>query len=239
MTCDQQILYPPGIVPVVFITTETAEKLTVESVTDLARNICNEIDHLAGRLSAEPFDELQLDCDWTRSSRAGYFALITQLAEQLRQQNRAVILTATIRLHQIRHAAETGIPPVARGVLMAYNTSSPTAFESRNAILDLATVEGYLTDAATYPLPLDLALPLFSWAVQYDRNRRFVRLLQDVRLPQMQSHQDFSADGGNRFSALKDTFLSEKRIMAGDFIKLEGVDLEQLAQLAAILKKEN
>ena len=62
--------------------------------------------------------EMQVDCDWTQGSRAAYFALLRALRDRLHAQGRR--LSATIRLHQVKCSADTGVP-VDRGMLMAYN----------------------------------------------------------------------------------------------------------------------
>ena len=45
-------------------------------------------------------------------------------------------MSATIRLHQVKYRADTGVPPVDRGMLMAYNLLPPDQAGERSSILD-------------------------------------------------------------------------------------------------------
>ena len=73
-------------------------------------------------------------------------------------------LSATIRLHQVKYREETGVPPVDYGVLMYYNMGHISAMGA-NSIYDRSTALRYLGKLREYPLPLDIALPMFAWGV--------------------------------------------------------------------------
>ncbi|MEZ4901823.1 MAG: hypothetical protein R2822_08725 [Spirosomataceae bacterium] len=49
--------------------------------------------------------EVQIDCDWTVATKAKYFRLLQQISALLPP---SVILSATIRLHQIKFYRTTG-----------------------------------------------------------------------------------------------------------------------------------
>ena len=79
-------------------------------------------------------------------------------------------VSSTIRLHQL---AQTP-PAVDYGVLMCYNTGDFKDFKTKNAILDIKDVQPYAKYLKQYKLPLKLALPDYSWDVEFDGNKSFV-----------------------------------------------------------------
>ena len=111
---------------------------------------------------AQEWPEIQLDCDWTAQTRKPYFTFIRQLQRRLPGAR----LNITIRLHQYRDPDKTGVPPAQRGTLMCYNTGDIEDENTKNSIFDLKDVQKY-ANSTPYPLPLDLALPIFSWALIY------------------------------------------------------------------------
>jgi hypothetical protein len=117
--------------------------------------------------STPPLRELQLDCDWTAASRAGYFAFAKALGHLVRPAG--VALSATIRLHQIKYRERTGVPPVERGMLLFFGMGNAQPAdgprESDRVIFDASVASGYLERLQAYPLPVDLALPILSWTV--------------------------------------------------------------------------
>jgi hypothetical protein len=156
-----------NIVPVIFIAPEAI--VEYETFTD----------HLAHRIYAMcvknsiPINEVQFDCDWTPSTREAYFQFLVDVRGVLKKYfNRDIAVSSTIRLHQL---AQTP-PTVDYGVLMCYNTGDFKDFNTRNAILDAKDVQPYLKYLKKYKLPLKLALPDYSWDVEFDGNRSFVRL---------------------------------------------------------------
>jgi hypothetical protein len=155
------------IVPVVFITPEAI--MEYESFTD----------HLAHRIYAMckknniTIDEVQFDCDWTTSTREAYFQFLVEVRKVLKTYfGKDIKVSSTIRLHQL---AQTP-PAVDYGVLMCYNTGDFKDFKTQNAILDIKDVQPYAKYLKQYKLPLKLALPDYSWDVEFDGNKSFVRL---------------------------------------------------------------
>ena len=142
------------IIPTIFITNRTLIQLPSNSIPDLAQKIVYKIKTLA----ISEIQEIQLDCDWSPSTEKKYFQLLTAI-----RQNIDVTLSATIRLHQVKFAEATGVPPVDKGMLMFYNMDEVGQLETQNSILDLEIAQQYLHNFNKYPIPLDVALPLFSW----------------------------------------------------------------------------
>lgn len=177
------IEYPTSgyeIIPVVYIRNEVFGKATSEQTDSLALNLyqllrsIHTTDHIA---------ELQIDCDWTASTKDAYFHFLTQL----KSIDQTTTLSSTIRLHQVRYKTKTGVPPVDKGVLMYYNMNAVEHAGEVNTIFDRPTAEAYLTNLHEYPLHLDYALPVYGWCVQ-KRNGKVVDLLQTQLL------KDFTND---------------------------------------------
>lgn len=173
------IVFPPNesfrkyrIVPVIFITPEAIKEYA--SFTD----------HIAHRIhamcvkNAINIDEVQFDCDWTASTRNNYFQFLVAVRRTLKYYfGNDIAISSTIRLHQL---AQTP-PEVDYGVLMCYNTGNFKKFETRNSILDINDMKPYTKYLDNYPLPLKLALPCYSWCVEFKADKSFARLnrLQD------------------------------------------------------------
>lgn len=149
---------PAGVelVPVVFLRDEV---LRHAAAGPLAGEIWGEVSRRTAALGSAP-RELQLDCDWTDHTRDAYFALLRAV-----RQAGHVSLSATIRLHQIKYRERTGVPPIDRGMLMFYNMGKFSADPDARAIFDADSAARYLARVGEYPLPLDLALPIWSWTV--------------------------------------------------------------------------
>jgi len=165
--------------------------------------------------------EIQLDCDWTAETRDRFFSLLRNLREGLAP---GTVLSATLRLHQVKYAKMTGIPPVDRGMLMFYNFQAPDQINANNAILDLKVGESYTGGLASYPLPLDVALPIFTWGALFDGDQ-FLHLIDGLRPEEIANSRLFWRESGsNRYLALKDGYLRNVRIHQGDLLRLDMVD---------------
>ena len=179
MVADTAGLSQLEIVPVVFITNETIRRLTDDEKSGwLAEMIAASLVRASGMGTRE----FQVDCDWTPGTREGFFRLLEKIREYLPQ---GAILSATIRLHQYKFPEQTGVPPADRGMLMLYNTGEIDVVSESNSIFKPEDARKYLTGApAIYPLPLDVALPAFSWTLVF-RDNELWKILPgcDDRLP--------------------------------------------------------
>ncbi len=214
---------PIGIVvPVVFITNRTLMNLPPAGLAELATHITQAITRI-GHQNAIRFSEVQFDCDWSTRTRDRYFRLLTLLAKQLNCP-----LSVTIRLHQIKYTDQTGIPPVARGMLMLYNVDDWKRADTRNSIYDADVANQYLSFVSTYPLPLDVVLPLFRWTVVY-RNNRFLTFLNNVDRKKLAGSGFLAAQpDSTRFLATRDTSAFGFSIWRGDLFRAEAVTAETL-----------
>lgn len=168
------------IVPVVYIKNEVFGKTSGNQLDTLVLNLYQLI---RGLSKSEHAKELQIDCDWTASTKENYFDFL----RKLKSEDSETVISTTIRLHQVRYKSKTGVPPADKGVLMYYNMNSVENAGEVNTIFDQKTAEAYLDKLHEYPLSLDYALPVYGWCVQ-KRNGKVVDLLQTQLL------KDFTND---------------------------------------------
>lgn len=220
-------------VPTVFITNRSLQRLPVQAVPALAERLSNKLLSSIERLGLHPVPEVQLDCDWTESTQTLYFALLRECRQRL--SDHGIALSATIRLHQLRYPERTGVPPVDRGLLMYYNMGEVQQWEEPNSILNLETAAPYITGSATYPLPLDLGLPLFQWGVLF-RDGQMIRLLHGLGAADLSDRARFFPIGEGRYEVVRGTFLQGHYLYETDRIRLEQVRPEALTAAVAQLQ---
>lgn len=156
------------IVPVVYITIEALRTMCgIEA--EYATLIVDRLLAMATYNKCGEIREIQLDCDWTTSTRESYHLLCKFVKSEL--AHKGIELSATIRLHQLNETP----PPVHRGVLMLYNTGVLKDSETTNSILHIDDVEPYMKNMC-YPIPLDYVYPLFGWGVKF-RDNQFVSIV--------------------------------------------------------------
>ena len=218
-------LAPFEFVPTVFITNRTFQAASVD-VDTLAARMHRLL--LALTESLPRVVGYQIDCDWSGSTRERYFAFLTRL-----QDLTDLPVSATIRLHQLRYPERTGVPPVASGVLMYYNTGDLT--EADNSILDNATAEQYLVRPYRYTLPLEVALPIFSWGVVL-RDATAIKLVNDLQPGDLVDTSRFEQVDERRYRVVKSTYLDGLYLYRDDVIRLEWVTPEQLTRARLALR---
>lgn len=218
------------IVPTVYITLE-AMRAIKGSEAEYADRIVRRIMAMVAANDIGNVGEVQLDCDWTRTTRDSYFALCRSVRDSLHA--RGIELSSTIRLHQLRDEC----PPVDRGVLMLYNTGALTDAGETNSILDYAAAAPYL-EKAHYALPLDFAYPAFAWGVWF-RGGEFRAILRTTDFSDTHYYRPMS-DG--TYMVMADHYLESHCLKRGDRIRLETSrpdEIMKVKQLAeTVLKRK-
>lgn len=226
--------YP--IIPVVFISNEVLARLDTTAIGPLAIHIGELVEKLREGSSLPKMAELQMDCDWTSGTRDRYFSLLTDIRRWL--DNRGLLgcqLSATIRLYQCKYRRLTGVPPVSKGLLMCYNMGDLKNDNTGNSILECATLEKYTYTLSSYPLPLDVALPIFNWKVFFHRGR-YSGLVE--ALPAAALHNDAILRSGNLYTFRRDTSLYGYSFDAGDQLRDEQSSYEELSKAARLITRE-
>ena len=175
--------------------------------------------------------EVLIDCDWTVKSKDNYFYLL----EKLKQPHYK--LSATIRLWQYKYFEKAGIPPVDKGLLMCYNLSSPSERKTENSIATSREIEEYITHS-DYKLPLDIALPIFSWSVVF-RGDQFKGIISD------NSAVDFENDtlnikkiADNKYVLKNDMIIGESFFRNGDEIRIEKISDSEMQKMIRHIKSK-
>ncbi|MBK9246814.1 MAG: hypothetical protein IPM69_01560 [Ignavibacteria bacterium] len=222
-------------VPTIFIKNEIFPYNDEQSLDKLADNIVFLVQKYSseelygGKANIFAYDEIQIDCDWTKSTKEKYFYLLKKIKELSKKK-----LSCTVRLYPYKYPDIMGVPPVDKVTLMCYNLIKPLSQQSKNSILDIEELKKYLNEFRTYPVHLDIALPTFYWTQHY-QNNRFIRLM------------DISTNEVKKFAtAVKPLWYQVERdtsinyniyLKAGDQLKCEDVPAAAITEVISIIKK--
>jgi hypothetical protein len=219
------------ITPVIYITNQSLEKSRVSEMGRLAFN-ANRLLHQKTTDNHIAYNAIQIDCDWTVGTRIKYFTFLRAFKRYSGKR-----LEATIRLHQVKYPERTGVPPVDRGVLMFYNMGKISAdLSAVNSIYNQEDAAAYIGSLPNYHLPLDVAMPLFSWAIHI-RAAKVVQLYTEIRLSDLSNTNDFVPVRLENapcptYQSLHSFYLKGVYIKKGDFFKFEGMNLASLTVAA-------
>lgn len=211
------------IIPVIYIKNEVLLSAKTDN-TELARKTTDFISQINTKTGIS-CNEIQIDCDWTLQSRDKYMDFIAVFKKSCGKK-----LSATIRMHQIKYSGKTRIPDVNQGVLMYYNMGKIAA-DAANSIYDRAVAERYLKSLKNYPLPLDIALPVYSWAVHI-RNGKVIRLKNKCSIGDLAKDTNFVPEGQRFFRATNSHYQDGVFYRKGDLLKIEGTSNNDLLEMA-------
>lgn len=218
------------LVPTVFIKNEIFAHNDNKSLDKLADDIV----FLINKYCQNPtygvlqinYDEIQIDCDWTMSTKDKYFYLLKKIKEISGKK-----LSCTLRLYAYAYPDIMGVPPVDKVMLMCYNLIKPLSDHKRNSILDLDEMKKYM-HKKKYPVKMDIALPIFYWSLLFKNN-------------QFEGTLDLTSNEINSFAKVvepywyevqRDTLIEyHKYLQEGDRIKSEEVPIEDIMNALDIL----
>jgi hypothetical protein len=218
LTIKTEIGLPEEVVPVVFITKRALEHLALKGNPETVQFVLKQCFSIP--LKNKNFNEIQMDGDWLPRTRENYFNFLEEIRKEFQRNSKSGVISATIRLHQIKYRSQTGIPPVDRGILMVYHSSTPTEFDPKNSIFDEKEAKSYLASLNTYPLPLDVAFPLFQWGALFNTNQEFLKIFR-INPNSPIIRKSFKHVSGTLYQAKADVYLDETRFMRGDYLKIE------------------
>lgn len=232
ITKDPSFVTGKQIVPVVFITNRTFFQVQHNDIARLAKSVNDLIRKKALEYQLPVHPEIQIDCDWTEGTRDDYFLFLKELRKISGKE-----ITCTLRLHQVKDKARTGIPPVDKVYLMCYSTSSPLENSGKNSILDVALLKNYLTRIDEYPIRhIGIALPIYSWGIVTNH-------LGKHRLINALARKDLENTSFKRISeaeaeVLKDGFYFGHYLNKGFRIKIEEIPEGQLRDVTGFLERK-
>lgn len=240
-------------IPVVFITTRTFRYIYDNDIDTLAKNISRKLNAQLEdlyfayckntpentRLSFDAWKahfipEIQFDCDWNYDCRGDYFEFLKKYRASYLPKGRK--MSCTIRLHQFKDPITTGIPPVDHGILMCYNVAPPRDTATENAVFDYEIVSNYVKKDAKYPLPLDIALPVFSWGAWF-RSGEFKGLLGGWNEASLSDTLVYKQITRHLYQVQMDTVVNKTDYLReGDIIRLDLPDDEAIMAAIPLLK---
>lgn len=228
------------IVPTVFIKNEIFQYNDEKSLDKLADNITFLVEkyHFENNYYNNNEDdkkvvfnytEIQIDCDWTKSTKDKYFYLLKKIKELSKKE-----ISCTLRLYPYKYPEIMGVPPVDKAMLMCYNLIKPLSKKEKNSILDIDELKSYLNKKRSYPVHLDVALPVFYWTLWY-HNNRFAGLVNfnsaDISEFAQQTKPMW-------YEVTKDyTYEYETYLKKGDQLKCEEVDAKTIKEAISIIKQ--
>lgn len=219
-------------IPVIFITNEAIRHTHIDQLEILVKNCTKLLHEKCIQSNIEP-SEIQIDCDWTQTTKEKYFRFLSLCQKQPFFKGK--ILSCTIRLHQVRNPKISGIPPVDKGLLMCYNMGNLKLSGDNNSILDLSVAGKYLIYVQDYQLPLDIAFPLFSWSLLFDNQQRFSGILSRITENQLQNPAIFRPVGKHLYQVKMDTTWQGYQLKRAATIRYESCSTPDLTQLAALI----
>lgn len=232
ITKDKSFETDKKIVPTIFITNRTFLYIKKEEITFLAKNINDLIQKKSSEYHLKINNEIQIDCDWTAGTKDDYFKFLKELKKISGKE-----ITCTLRLHQVKDKAQTGIPPVEKVYLMCYSTSSPLENSDKNSILDVNTLKSYLSKINEYPInKIEVALPIYSWGIVTNHlgKHKLINALSEKDL----ENPNFKKISKTEIEIQKDGFYFGNYLNKGFRIKIEEISDEQLHEVVDFLEKK-
>lgn len=211
------------IIPVVYIKNKVMLNKELD-VMDLAEKTNNFIQQINSKNNIA-VHEIQIDCDWTLDSKDNYLQFIEAFKKVSNKK-----LSATIRLHQIKYFKKTKIPNVNRGVLMYYNMGK-IASDSLNSIYDRNIAKRYLSSLQNYPLPINIALPVYSWGIHI-RDGEIIGLRNKIDVNNLKNISSFVLTKKNWFTVKKSSFTGGVFYKENDRLKIETISRNDLLEMA-------
>ena len=215
------------IIPCVFITNQTFYHIEDDDNQILAQRTGKKIKSILNKHKFKEIKEIQFDCDWSERTQGAFFDFI----EYFKNEFPEFELSSTIRLHQVKFFEKTGVPPVSKGMLMFYNMSDVSDWETQNSILDLVESKKYLKNFDKYPMQLDVVLPVYSWGVLF-RNGEMIKLLPDIDESDLGRFKNM---GNCRYWVKKSTYFAEQYLYENDWIRYESIYPDSLLKAGHLL----
>ncbi|MGQ7945643.1 hypothetical protein [Flavobacterium sp. WC2509] len=216
------------IIPVVYIKNKVMLDPKL-NILELAQKTNNFIQQINSKNNIK-IQEIQIDCDWTLESKDNYLRFIESFKKVSNKK-----LSATIRLHQIKYFKKTKIPNVDRGILMYYNMGK-IAPDSLNSIYDRNIANRYLASLKNYPLPIDIALPIYSWGIHI-RDEKIIGLRNKIDVNNLKNNSSFVLTKDNWFTVESSNFREGVFYKQNDQIKIETISRNDLLEMANDLEE--
>lgn len=213
-----------SIVPVVFITNDVF--LSTENLEWLPHKILQFVKGKVNQSGKDNYKELQIDCDWTESTKEKYFSFLTEL----KKQASGTVISTTLRLHQLKNQSKMGIPPADKVLLMCYNMGNLRKYGTENSILETDELKKYVGEnLSKYKLQVDVALPLFSWSVVF-RKYNYLGISHQLNESLLKDEKLFSLEENGLYKSKQD--IPKLKILKHDEVRYEKSSLTAIEEVA-------
>jgi hypothetical protein len=227
----QELTEKLKIIPCIFIRNEIFQYNDEKKLNELAEDIVFLIDkyNKEAENTKNLSDEIQIDCDWTLSTKEKYFYLLKQIKSKSKKT-----ISCTLRLYPYKYSDKMGVPPVDKVSLMCYNLISPLKADSKNSILDIDEFKKYFDKKIDYPLHIDIALPIYNWSLIYQNG--LFSSSSKINSSQIKS---FAKESKPMWFDIKrdSSFGYNSYLRKGDRVKCEEVSVETLNNAIDIINK--
>jgi len=222
------------IIPVVYLVNNVFNQIDSQQVIILANRVAKFVEAKVKQAGKSYFTELQIDCDWTKTTKNQYFDFLKILQANPLLKNKT--LSVTLRLHQVKNVVSSGIPPVKKAMLMCYNMGNLRKYGEQNSILNQHELDVYLKDyLESYPLKLDVALPIFEWAVVF-RKQKYAGISKRINKAILLDKKLFKQqENSNLYQLLFD--YPKAGLKQGDVIRWEETSTESLLATSNFLSR--
>ncbi|MEZ4937594.1 MAG: hypothetical protein R2799_08370 [Crocinitomicaceae bacterium] len=216
------------IVPTVYVQNQAFKYYTQENVAELAENIWFLVQkRLESNFNKTLIREIQIDCDWTKTTKEVYFELLRQI-----KMKSHLDVSATLRLYPYKYPEIMGVPPVDRVMLMCYNLTNPVKNKSINSVLDVEEFGKYVIEKSSYTIPMDYVFPIFEYKLLY-RQGDFQGMIysDDIQIDQV-------AEPVSKlwYEVQQDTVIDRIWFRKGDWIKWERVEEYEIRKVMDLVE---
>ncbi|MFY0672988.1 MAG: hypothetical protein JXQ87_06265 [Bacteroidia bacterium] len=221
-----------NVIPTVFVKNDVFKVVNSQEIDTLASNIIFLVNKYFKQKDFESISslkEIQIDCDWTPSTKENYFSLLKSIQNQTKAE-----ISVTLRLYPFKYREKMGIPPVSKATLMCYNYFNPLQRLEENSIQNNEELKLYLKGADNYPLHLDIALPVFNYAFLF-HNKQFAGVLRGVE-GEIDSFCKPMEGSDLLYAVTKDTVIDNSYLRVGDQLKIELSNTQQVLESIDLLK---
>lgn len=220
-----------SIIPTIFIKNEIFKFNNEKDLDLLADNIVFLVSKRCKNIGDNIIvqNEIQIDCDWTKSTKEKYFYLLKKIKEISKKE-----ISCTLRLYPYKYSDIMGVPPVDRATLMCYNLIKPLSENNKNSILDNEELRKYLNQKINYPIHLDIVLPVYSWSQLY-QNNHFSKL---VSISSTELDNFCKKTKPMWYEVTKDTSIRWEYYRVGDLVKCEEVSKNDIDEAIKIIKNK-
>jgi len=98
-------------------------------------------------------------------------------------------------------------------------------------------IQELLKRAKTYPLEMGIIYPVFSWGAHFNQDQKLLGLINNISKQEIDNNASFRKIGQYFYKVIEDVELSGETLLAGDILRVDGIEKWQLKKARHALKK--